>query len=68
MNQAGLEDRYQILLRRISRKRGDTLVRTLRYHHGLNFLPQYLETDDLKGVLYFANEASLSQLERHYPA
>ncbi len=68
MKEPGLDGRHRTLLGRISRKHGNTLVRTLRQHHGANFLPQFKDTDDLANVLHTLNEASLSQLEKHYPA
>lgn len=67
MLQPGLDGRHRTLLGRIQRKRGDTMVRTLRRHHGAAFLPQFNEADDLKDVLHRLDEPSLSQLERHYP-
>jgi hypothetical protein len=68
MLQPGLDGRHRTLLGRISRKHGNTLVRTLRSHHGQHFLSQFNITDDLKDVLHQLDEPSLSQLERHYPA
>ena len=69
MEQPGaIEGRHRNLLARINRKRGDTLVRTLRQYHGAKFLPQLTDRDDLKNVLHFLNESSLSQLERLYLA
>ena len=67
MQQPGLDGRHRTLLGRISRKHGNTLVRTLRGYHGASFLPQFRDTDDLKDVLHTLSEPSLSQLERQYP-
>jgi hypothetical protein len=68
MLQPGLDGRHRTLLGRISRKHGNTLVRTLRQHIGQNLLRQFKGTDDLKDVLHQLDKPSLSQLERHYPA
>jgi hypothetical protein len=67
MLQPGLDDRHRTLLGRISRKHGNTVVRTMRAYHGSHFLRQFRESDDLKDVLHTLDEPSLSQLERHYP-
>ena len=64
----GLDDRQRNLNGRIRAKRGDTLVSTLRKHHGPNFLPQFRATDDLSDARTKLDEPSLTQLERHYPA
>jgi hypothetical protein len=68
MKEPGLDGRHRTLLGRIQKKRGDTLVKTLRRHHGPDFLPQFKDTDDLADILHILNEPSLSQLERHYRA
>jgi hypothetical protein len=67
MEQPGLAGRHRTLLGRISQKHGNTLVATLRKQHGVGFLSEFKESDDLKDVLRTLNEPSLSQLEKHYP-
>ena len=67
MQEPGLDGRHRTLLGRISRKHGNTLVRTLREHHGRSFLPQFADSDDLTHVLKTLDEPSLAQLEKHYP-
>ena len=67
MQQPGLDGRHRTLLGRISRKHGNTLVSTLRAHHGAHFLSQFKATDDLADVLKATDMASLTQLEKHYP-
>jgi len=47
---------------KISRKHGNTLIRTLRKHYGPNFAPGCDDDDKLSGVLHELDEPSLSRL------
>lgn len=51
---------------RISRKHGNTLVRTLRKIYGASFAPGFADTDLLKDVLDKLDEPSLSHLHRDH--
>ena len=66
MTGIGLDGRHRTLLGRISRKHGNTLVKTLRQQHGAHFLSQFDASDDLQDVLHKLDEPSLTQLEKHY--
>ena len=64
----GLDGRQRNLNGRIRAKRGDTLISTLRKHHGADFLPKFKPSDDLSDARIKLDEPSLTQLEKHYPA
>ena len=61
---AGLDNRHRDTTGEISRKHGNTLVRTLRKIYGQSFAADQPETAKLSDVLRKLNESSLSQL-RH---
>jgi hypothetical protein len=46
----------------ISRKHGNTLIRTLRKHYGANFAPGCDDDEKLSAVLHELDEPSLSKL------
>jgi hypothetical protein len=50
----------------ISRKHGNTLVRTLRKMYGAGFAPGFKDTDKLSDVLRKFNEPTLTQLRRDH--
>lgn len=50
----------------ISRKHGNTLIRTLRKHYGANFAKGCADTDKLSDVLQRMDEPSLSSLIRDH--
>jgi hypothetical protein len=50
----------------ISRKHGNTLVRTLRKIYGQTFAPGFADTDQLKDLLDRLDEPSLSHLHRDH--
>ena len=69
MHQRGLDDRHRDKDGEISRKHGNTLVRTLRRIYGPNFASGFADTDTLVYVLNTApTHSSLSQLRRDHAA
>lgn len=69
MHQPGLDDRHRDKDGEISRKHGNTLVRTLRRIYGPNFASGFAATDNLAHVLNTApTHPSLSQLRRDHVA
>jgi hypothetical protein len=69
MHQPGLNDRHRDKDGEISRKHGNTLVRTLRRIYGSNFASGFSDTDTLAHVLNTApTHSSLSQLRRDHVA
>jgi hypothetical protein len=68
MKQPGLDQRHRDRNGEISRKHGNTLVRTLRRIHGSDFAEGFKETDKLSDVLHALDEPSLSRLVRDYQA
>ena len=57
-----IDDRHRDKNGEISKKHGNTLVRTLRKIYGNNFAAGHSETAKLSEVLQHLNETSLSQL------
>ena len=68
MKQPGLDQRHRDQNGEISRKHGNTLVRTLRSVHGPDFASGFKETDKLSDVLHTLDEPSLSKLVREHRA
>jgi hypothetical protein len=68
MKQPGLDQRHRDKSGEISRKHGNTLVRTLRKSHGADFASGFKETDRLFDVLQTLDEPSLSKLVRDHQA
>lgn len=62
MKEPGLDNRHRDKNGEISKKHGNTLVRTLRKIYGLTFAAGQPETAKLSDVLASLNETSLSQL------
>ena len=57
-----LDNRHRDKNGEISKKHGNTLVRTLRKLYGQTFAAGQIETAKLSDVLQYLNETSLSQL------
>ena len=68
MKQPGLDQRHRDKNGEISRKHGNTLVRTLRSVHGPDFAEGFKDTDRLSDVLKALDEPSLSKLIRDHQA
>jgi hypothetical protein len=68
MDQPGLDKRHRDKTGEISRKHGNTLVRTLRSQYGAGFAPGFKDTDKLADVLESLDQQSLSQLVNDYEA
>ena len=68
MKQPGLDQRHRDKSGEISKKHGNTLVRTLRRVHGPDFAEGFKETDKLSDVLQALDEPSLSKLVRDHQA
>jgi len=68
MKQPGLDQRHRDKNGEISRKHGNTLVRTLRRSHGSDFAKGFKETDTLSDVMHALDEPSLSRLVRDHQA
>jgi hypothetical protein len=68
MKQPGLDQRHRDKSGEISRKHGNTLVRTLRKSHGADFASGFKDTDTLSDVLQTLDEPSLSKLVRDHQA
>ena len=66
MSKPGLDGRRRNKDGEISRKHGNTLVRTLRKVYGQGFAAGYPETAKLSEVMRQLNETSLSQLRRDH--
>lgn len=66
MKEPGLDNRHRDKNGEISRKHGNTLVRTLRKLYGAGFAPGCRDDDKLSDVLHKFDEASLSQLHRDH--
>ena len=62
MQQPGLDDRHRDKNGEISRKHGNTLIRTLRETYGLGFAPGCDANAKLSDCLQQIDEKSLSQL------
>lgn len=68
MNEPGLDNRHRDRNGEISRKHGNTLVRTLRKIYGPGFAKGWRDTAKLSDVLHALDENSLSQLVRDHEA
>jgi hypothetical protein len=66
MKEPGLDNRHRDKNGEISRKHGNTLVRTLRKIYGSRFAPGCGDEEKLSDVLQKFDEASLSQLHRDH--
>lgn len=67
MKEPGLDNRHRDIDGQISRKHGNTLVRTLRRIYGPNFASGFADTDTLANVLQTApTHSSLTQLRNDY--
>ena len=62
MEQRGLDQRHRDKNGEISKKHGNTLVRTLRKIYGTTFAAGQPETAKLSDVLQHLNDTSLSQI------
>jgi hypothetical protein len=69
MKEPGLDDRHRDKDGEISRKHGNTLVRTLRQIYGASFASGFAETDKLSEVLRREpTHSSLTQLRNDHVA
>jgi hypothetical protein len=68
MEQPGLDGRHRDTTGEISRKHGNTLVKTLRSRYGSGFAPGFKDTDMLANLLAGFVKPSLSQLIKDYQA
>ena len=68
MNEPGLDDRHRDKNGEISKKHGNTLVRTLRKIYGADFAAAFSETSKLSDVLQTLDAASLSKLVKDHNA
>jgi hypothetical protein len=66
MKEPGLDNRHRDKDGEISRRHGNTLVRTLRKIYGSGFARGFNDSDKLSDVLHKFNEPSLTQLRRDY--
>src|SRR5450759_4751262 len=66
MKEPGLDQRHRDKNGEISRKHGNTLMRTLRKIYGAGFAPGCQDDDKLSDALHRLDEASLSQLHRDH--
>ena len=66
MKEPGLDDRHRDKNGEISRKHGNTLVRTLRKIYGPGFAPNFPDTAKLSDLLHKLDEPSLSKLHRDH--
>ncbi len=66
MKEPGLDHRHRDKNGEISRKHGNTLVRTLRKIYGASFAAGYSDAEKLSDVLHKFDAASLSQLHRDH--
>jgi len=66
MKEPGLDHRHRDKNGEISRKHGNTLVRTLRKIYGPGFAPGLPDTAKLSDVLHKLDEPSLSHLHRDH--
>jgi hypothetical protein len=64
MKQPGLDNRLRDKNGEISRRHGNTLIRTLRETYGQNFAPECDPNAKLDDCLHQIDERSLSQLVR----
>jgi len=68
MKEPGLDNRHRDKNGEISRKHGNTLVRTLREIYGADFAKAFPETKKLSDVLQTLDEPSLSKLVKDHAA
>jgi len=68
MKEPGLDHRHRDKNGAISRKHGNTLVRTLRKIYGPGFAPGCGNEEKLSDVLHKFNAESLSQLHKDHDA
>ena len=68
MKEPGLNGRHRDKNGEISRKHGNTLVRTLRKIYGAHFAKGFADTGTLSDVLQTLDEPSLSQLVKDHDA
>jgi hypothetical protein len=68
MKERGLDNRHRDKNGEISRKHGNTLIRTLRKHYGAGFAAGFKESDKLSDVLAKMDEPSPSKLVRDHEA
>ena len=69
MKEPGLDERHRDKDGEISRKHGNTLVRTLRKIYGSSFASSFAETDTLSDVLHQEPaHSSLTQLRKDHAA
>ena len=68
MKEPGLDNRHRDKNGEISRKHGNTLIRTLRRVYGADFATKFPETSKLADVLQTLDEPSLSKLLKDHAA
>jgi hypothetical protein len=68
MKEPGLDHRHRDKNGAISRKHGNTLVRTLRKIYGANFAPGCGDEEKLSDVLHKFHADSLTQLHKDHDA
>jgi hypothetical protein len=68
MSQPGLDNRHRDKDGEISRKHGNTLVRTLRKIYGQSFAPGFMDHQKLSDILQTLDEPSLSKLVKDHEA
>lgn len=66
MKDSALETRHRDKNGEISRKHGNTIVRTLRKIYGPDFAPGCSDEEKLSDVLHKFSEASLSRLHKDH--
>lgn len=66
MEQTGLDARHRDKHGEISRKHGNTLIRTLRKTYGQSFASGCADDEKLSDVLHRLDEPSLSKLRRDH--
>jgi hypothetical protein len=66
MQETGLDNRHRDKNGEISRKHGNTLVRTLRKIYGASFASGCRDEEKLSDVLHKFNAGSLSQLHKDH--
>jgi hypothetical protein len=68
MEEPALDDRHRDKNGQISRKHGNTLIRTLRKIYGSGFAPGFRDEAKLSDLLHKLDERSLSQLHKDHDA
>ena len=68
MKEPGLDGRHRDKDGEISKKHGNTEVKTLRKIYGQSFAPGFKDTDKLSNVLATLDEPSLSKLVQDHNA